>query len=359
MKTILTFIIILLFATPLLKAQDLKLTYEKASQLADVPLGCIDKEYPNKLGQVLNDDNDLKSPSKLHPIFYGCFDWHSSVHGHWLLTKFLNDHPATDLSNNISSRWDERFTTINVIKEVNYFMITNNTNFERTYGWAWLLKLQMALDTGKHPESKGWAKALQPLSDLIVGKYKTFLPKLSYPIRVGEHTNTAFGLAFALDYARLKKDKELEDLIVKRAKDFYGSDCDCPIEWEPSGYDFLSPCLQEINLMAEVLPKDEFAKWLKQFAPQILKKKFDLEPGKVVDRTDGKLVHLDGLNFSRAWCLYRLAKHLPKQKENLVRLGDLHVKASIDQVIGSHYMGSHWLASFLVYALEMRESINS
>ena len=141
---------------------------------------------------------------------------------------------------------------------------------------------------------------------------------------------------------------------VKRAKDFYLQDCDCPLEWEPSGYDFLSPCLQEANLMAEVLKPAEFQKWVKQFMPQILKKKFTLEPGKVLDRTDGKLVHLDGLNFSRAWCLYRLGKHLPKQKANLNQIADQHLKASMNQVLGSHYMGSHWLASFLVYALEMR-----
>ncbi len=340
-------------------AQDLMISYEKANALADVPLGCIDKEYPNKLGQVLNDDDDLKNPKSLHPIFYGCFDWHSSVHGHWLLTKFMKDFPATDLSNNIAARWNEKFTTLKVIREVNYFSIPNNTNFERTYGWAWLLKLQMALDNGNHPQAKEWANALQPLSNLIISRYKEFLPKLAYPIRVGEHTNTAFGLAFALDYARNGKNKELENLIIKKAKDFYGKDCDCPIEWEPSGYDFLSPCLQEINLMAEVLSNEEFGKWIKKFMPQLLKKNFDLKPGIVIDRTDGKLVHLDGLNFSRAWCLYRLANHLPKQKENLIRIGDIHVKASMKQVIGSHYMGSHWLASFLVYALEMREKINA
>ena len=335
-------------------AQNFDLTYEKAMELADVPLGCIDKEYPNKLGQVLNEDKDLKSPTALHPIFYGCFDWHSSVHGHWLLTKFLNDYSATDLSNNITSRWNERFTTINVIKEVNYFSLANNTNFERTYGWAWLLKLQTELNSSEHRQAKEWSSALLPLTNIIVEKYKTFLPKLSYPIRVGEHTNTAFGLAFALDYARESKNTELEDLIVKRAKDFYLQDCDCPLEWEPSGYDFLSPCLQEANLMAEVLKPAEFQKWVKQFMPQILKKKFTLEPGKVLDRTDGKLVHLDGLNFSRAWCLYRLGKHLPKQKANLNQIADQHLKASMNQVLGSHYMGSHWLASFLVYALEMR-----
>ncbi|MDX1348803.1 MAG: DUF2891 domain-containing protein [Putridiphycobacter sp.] len=338
-------------------AQEFELTYEKAEQLADIPLGCINQEYPNKLGQVLNEDTDLKTPQKLHPIFYGCFDWHSSVHGHWLLTKFLNDYPASNLSNNIASQWNRRFTTLNVIREVNYFSLANNTNFERTYGWAWLLKLQMALNTSDHQQAKDWATALQPLSNIIVEKYKSFLPKLSYPIRVGEHTNTAFGLTFALDYAKQVNDSALINLIHSRARDFYANDCNCPIDWEPSGYDFLSPCLQEANLMADILAPAEFNKWIKQFIPQLLKKKFTLEPGKVLDRTDGKLVHLDGLNFSRAWCLYRLAKHLPKQKTNLIAIADTHLKQSMSQVIGSHYMGSHWLASFLVYALEMREAV--
>lgn len=352
-------ITILLLSLPtIIIPQNLELTYQKAEALADVPLGCIDKEYPNKLGQVLNEDSDLKSPENLHPVFYGCFDWHSSVHGHWLLTKFLNDYPATDLSNNIANRWNSRFTTIKVIKEVNYFSIKNNTKFERTYGWAWLLKLQTELNKSSHQQSKNWSAALLPLTNIIVDKYKTFLPKLAYPIRVGEHTNTAFGLAFALDYARATSEAELEALIIERAKDFYLNDCDCPIEWEPSGYDFLSPCLQEANLMAEVLAPVEFNKWLKQFMPKLLKKKFQLEPGKVLDRTDGKLVHLDGLNFSRAWCLYRLAKHLPKQKANLIQIADQHLNASMNQVIGSHYMGSHWLASFLVYALEMRGEVD-
>ncbi len=357
MKQLITIFSILIANTLISQNSDFKLNYDNASKLADVPLRCIDKEYPNKLGQVLNADSDLRTPSDLHPVFYGCFDWHSSVHGHWLLTKVLNDFPATDLSRNISQRWDEKFTLLNVLKEVNYFSLENNKTFERTYGWAWLLKLQMALKQSKHQNAANWHKSLQPLANLIVKKYKEFLPKLAYPIRVGEHTNTAFGLAFALDYARFEKDSVLENMIVNKAKSFYMGDKNCPIEWEPGGFDFLSPCLQEANLMAEVLQPEEFKEWLKGFIPQLLKKKFTLEPAKVLDREDGKLVHLDGLNFSRAWCLYRLAAHLPKQKEKLISIADQHVTASMDHVTGSHYMGSHWLASFLVYALEMRGAI--
>ena len=357
MKLSLTFLFALLLNTAFTQQIGFDLNYEQAEKLADVPLGCINKEYPNKLGQVLNDDKDLRSPEDLHPVFYGCFDWHSSVHGHWLLTKLLNDHPATNLSQNIADQWNERFTLLNVLKEVNYFSLKNNTNYERTYGWAWLLKLQMTLKTANHPNAKQWYDALQPLVKIIVEKYKTFLPKLAYPIRVGEHTNTAFGLSFALDYARLEKDTELENLIVTKAKQFYLNDKNCPITWEPSGFDFLSPCLEEANLMAEVLTPTEFKTWIKGFLPTILKNKFNLMPGMVLDRADGKLVHLDGLNFSRAWCLYRLARHLPKQKGVLIYIADSHIEASKDHVIGSHYMGSHWLASFLVYALEMRAEL--
>ncbi|MFK8037546.1 MAG: DUF2891 domain-containing protein [Crocinitomicaceae bacterium] len=353
------FIFSSLFISFLLTAssQKFELNYEKASRLADVPLGCIEKEYPNKLGQVLNSDSDLKNPKTLRPAFYGCFDWHSSVHGHWLLTKFMNDFPGTDLSQNIANHWQITFTREKIEAEKDFFSSPNNTNFERTYGWTWLLKLQLSLNESNHPNAKQWAKNLQPLSNLVVEKYLNFLPKLAYPIRVGEHTNTAFGLSFALDFARQTKHAALEKMIVEKAKLFFENDCDCPLEWEPSGYDFLSPCLQEANLMSEVLNPEAFKKWIKQFMPQILKKKFTLAPGKVKDRTDGKLVHLDGLNFSRAWCLYRLAKHLPKQKETLIFIADQHLKTSMKQVVGSHYMGSHWLASFLVYALEMR-SVN-
>lgn len=348
-------IALLILALPALAfTQTFDITYEKAEQLADVPLGCINKEYPNKLGQVLNEQSDLKEPSNLHPIFYGCFDWHSAVHGHWLLTKFLNKYPATNLSNNVANQWNDRFTTIKVIKEVNYFSSANNKNFERTYGWAWLLKLQTELNASNHKDGKIWAATLLPLTNIIVGKYKEFLPKLAYPIRVGEHTNTAFGLSFALDYARSVQDEAFEQLIINRAKDFYGNDKAAPLTWEPSGFDFLSPALSEANLMAEVLTEAEFSKWIKGFLPSILKSKFTLKPGIVNDRSDGKLVHLDGLNFSRAWCLYRLSAHLPKQKENLIRIADEHLKASMNQVIGSDYMGSHWLASFLVYAMDMR-----
>jgi hypothetical protein len=336
---------------------DLKLEYAIMDKFAQLPLNCIETEYPYKLGQVLSSDEDLKAPRDLHPIFYGCFDWHSSVHGHWLLAKAIQKFPNTELSAKAIALFDRQFITEKVAKELAFFSTNLNQSFERTYGWAWLLKLHAELATLPHDKAHKWSANLQPLTDHIVKGYLDFLPKLVYPIRVGEHTNTAFGLSLALDYARASKNTVLENMIVQRSKDYYLQDAGCPITWEPSGFDFISPCLQEAELMGKVLPKVEFEKWLVAFLPELVDPNFKLAPGIVADRTDGKLVHLDGLNFSRAWCFYQLAEALPTHKKNLVAIADTHVRASMSQVAGSDYMGSHWLASFLVYALEMREKI--
>lgn len=339
------------------QTNDLDLNLEKAKKLSTVPLECIHKEYPNKLNQVLTDSTHLQSPRELHPIFYGCFDWHSSVHGHWLLARMMNKYPDSDLEKEIAELFDQQFSISNVQKELAYFQPALNKSFERTYGWAWILKLYAELHQSPLNSDHKWTNNLQSLINEIVGSYKAFLPKLVYPIRVGEHTNTAFGLSLALDYARVVGDTEFEDLIITRSKAFYLNDLQCPIHWEPSGFDFISPCLQEAELMSKILDEKEFEKWLKEFMPQLFEKAFQLEPGKVLDRTDGKLVHLDGLNFSRAWCLYGITEKLPRKCEHLEQIGDNHIKASMDQVVGSDYMGSHWLASFLVYALEKKEAL--
>jgi len=206
-------------------------------------------------------------------------------------------------------------------------------------------------------EKLNWYSSLTVLSEHLSGSFKQFLPKLVYPIRVGEHTNTAFGLSLALDYARTVKDQDLENLIVHNATGFYVQDRNCPLDWEPSGFDFLSPCLQEADLMSQVIQDDEeFVNWLTQFLPQLFDPEFELEPGHVVDRTDGKLVHLDGLNFSRAWCLYSVGARLAgSTRARLILMGDNHVETSRDAVVGSNYMGSHWLATFLLRALEKRK----
>jgi hypothetical protein len=338
--------------------ESLQLNLETAERLSTLPFDCIEVEYPNKLNQVLTDSTHLARPTELHPVFYGCFDWHSAVHGHWLLAKAMNSFPDSELAMRVVTLFDKQFTVPNVQKELIYFQPKLNNSFERTYGWAWILKLQAELKKSPYDADRKWSFSLQSLIDFIVTQYKEFLPKLVYPIRVGEHTNTAFGMSLALDYSRSVEDKEFESLIIQRSKEYYMTDEGCPIDWEPSGFDFLSPCLQEAELMSKILSKKEFGKWVDRFMPELKEESFELEPGKVLDRTDGKLVHLDGLNFSRAWCLYRLAAVLLKNEKRLVEVADAHIRESINQVVGSDYMGSHWLASFLLYALENRESLS-
>lgn len=330
---------------------------EIAVALAEVPLECIHQEYPNKLGQVLEGNQDLASPSHLHPIFYGCFDWHSSVHGHWMLANVLNTYPNAHVSKEIIDLFDKQFTRANMEQELAFFQTKFNKSFERTYGWGWYLKLIAELETSPLNKEHRWTENLQPLTDHLVQNYRTFLPKLLYPIRVGEHTNTAFGLSLAYDYAIKVGDKEFEGIIKGRSIDYFAKDASCPIGWEPSGSDFISPCLQEAELMSKVLDGEAFYVWIQQFMPELLENSFTLFPGEVVDRTDGKLVHLDGLNFSRAWCLYGIAEKLGSNKEHLIKVADQHVNSSKNQVIGSDYMGSHWLASFYLRALQMRSQI--
>ncbi len=327
-----------------------KLNLEQANRLSALPVHCINTEYPNKLGQTLGSDDDLKSPQELHPAFYGCFDWHSAVHGHWSLVKLLKEFPELNNRDEVIQKLLANISKENIAQEVLYFKGKYNTSYERTYGWAWLLKLAEELHTWNHPEAKVLEENLQPLTDLIVERYLEFLPKLNYPIRVGEHPNTAFGLSFAYDYALATENTQLQTLIENRAKEFYLDDQDCPIEWEPSGFDFLSPCLEEAALMKRVLAKDEFLSWVNDFLPELNNEDFDIEVGKVSDRTDGKLVHLDGVNFSRAWSLNYIAKDLP-EFNHLQNLSNKHINYSLPSIVGDSYEGGHWLGSFAIYAL--------
>lgn len=327
-----------------------KLNLEQANRLASLPIHCINTEYPNKLGQVLGGNEDLKSPQELHPAFYGCFDWHSAVHGHWSLVKLLKEFPELNAREDIIQKLLANISKENIAQEVLYFKGKHNTSYERTYGWAWLLKLAEELHTWNHPKARILEANLQPLTDLIVERYLEFLPKLNYPIRVGEHPNTAFGLSFAYDYALATDNAQLQTLIETRAKEFYSDDQDCPLEWEPSGFDFLSPCLEEAALMKRVLPKEEFLSWINDFLPELNNEDFDIEVGKVSDRTDGKLVHLDGVNFSRAWSLNYIAKDLP-EFNHLQNLANKHINYSLPSIVGDSYEGGHWLGSFAIYAL--------
>ena len=323
---------------------------EEANRLADLPIHCIQTEYPNKLGQTIGSSADLKEPKILHPAFYGCFDWHSAVHGHWSLVSLLKQFPELHKKNEIERMLLQNISKENIANEVSYFFDKHNTSYERTYGWAWILKLAEELHTWNTPLARALENNLQPLTDLIVTKYIEFLPKLNYPLRVGEHPNTAFGLSFAYDYANTVGSEELKSLIIQRSKDFYLKDANCPLTWEPSGFDFLSPCFEEAALMKRILPKEEFKTWLADFLPQLKDKNFTLEPGKVSDRTDGKLVHLDGVNFSRAWSLYEIAKDLPEYA-HLKNSANAHVNYSLPSIVGDSYEGGHWLGTFAIYAL--------
>lgn len=329
-----------------------ELTQAEANRLAAMPLHCIQTEYPNKLNQVLADETHLQSPKKLHPAFYGCFDWHSSVHGHWMLVTLLRHFPQLENQQLIRQRLLENISAENIQAEVAYFFMPQNGTFERTYGWAWLLKLAEELHLWDDPLARQLEKNLQPLTQLMIEKYQEFLPKLIYPIRTGEHPNTAFGLSLAFDYARTTGHQQLQDLIRSRAKDWFAADQQCPLNWEPNGFDFLSPCLQELDIMRKVLDKPEYEKWLQQFLPQLADKNFRLAPARVSDRTDGKLVHLDGLNFSRAWCLYGVIRDLPQHYAHLQPIADEHIRFSLPAIVDDNYEGTHWLGSFAVYALQ-------
>jgi hypothetical protein len=327
---------------------------EKACYLYHFAYECIDQEYPNKLGQVLGDDSYLAPPRELHPAFYGCFDWHSSVHGHWTLVAILNTFPEFEYKYEILEKLKKNITKENILKEVEYFDDEHNKNYERTYGWAWLLKLDEALLEWDTPEARELHENLEPLVDMISGKFIEFLDKLIYPIRVGEHTNIAFGMSFAYDYAQ-KYNAELAQKIEEKAKEYFLNDRECPLTWEPGGFDFLSPCLQEAALMQKVLPEKEFHNWLKKFLPGFEKNpgKF-LQPAEVTDRSDGKLAHLDGLNFSRAWCLFEMGYSLKNRK--MIDLGIRHFNYSFEKMDSDEYAGAHWLASFATYALIKSEA---
>ncbi|UIR57519.1 DUF2891 domain-containing protein [Sphingobacterium sp. SRCM116780] len=322
----------------------------EAKRILTLPLHCLEVEYPNKLGQVIGSEQDLKTPSQLHPIFYGCFDWHSSVHGYWSMVKVLKTFPNLSESTAVRALLNSKINTDNVNKEIAFFLDKNNKGFERTYGWAWLLQLQAELINWKDPDAEKWAKALQPLADLLVKNYEEYLPKLVYPIRSGQHDNSAFGFSLALDYAKVTQDTAFENLIIEHANRLYSHDKSCNIAYEPSGSDFLSPCLEEAYLMSKILNLDDSKKWLKDFMPDLFKKDFKLEPGIVKDRTDGKLVHLDGLNFSRATCLNGIAHKLPELK-HLHVLAYHHLQYSLPNISNDDYMGSHWLGTFALYAI--------
>jgi hypothetical protein len=325
-----------------------KITLEEAEKLVQLPFSCVTQEFPNKLNQVIGDTTDLKSPKELHPAFYGCFDWHSAVHGHWSLVELLRMRPELKEADSIKSVLATHLTKENILKEVEYFERDINSGYERMYGWAWTFKLSQTLYEWEDSLGKELHKNLIPLTPILKEKFDAFIPELVYPIRVGEHTNTAFALNLMYEYAESVNDKAFVENISKAAKRFYTEDSSCPLEWEPSGYDFLSPCLEEAVLMQKILEKEQFDDWIASFLPQLQEKTFNLKPAKVSDRSDGKLVHLDGLNFSRAWNLFKLAEN--PNFEHLKPIAVEHYNAAYPNLVGDGYEGGHWLASFAIYA---------
>ncbi len=322
-----------------------------ASQFAQLALKAIGKPYPYKPAHVWVNDEDNLPPRRLNPVFYGAYDWHSAVHGHWVLVRTLKQFPNLPEKDKIRATLAKQFTAEALAAEAAYFSRPHTGPFERPYGWTWLLKLVMELREWDDPDAKIWASRFAPLENLLVDRYLKYFPKQSYPIRHGVHSNTAFGLGFALDYARAMKNGKLESLIVERAKFYFLKDKDAPARWEPDGADFLSPSLCEADLMRRVLPGQEFQSWLHDFLPNLQRKepKSLFVPATVSDRTDPQIAHLDGLNISRAWCLISVAKALPENdpaRKPLLESAGIHARDGLAHVASGDYAGEHWLASF-------------
>ena len=334
----------------------LKLSEEQAIKFARLALKNIHREYPSKPGNVLESPKDVLSPKQLYPAFHGCYDWHSSVHGHWMLVRILKEYPQLKEAGDIRKALAKNITKENLEAEAAFFLKPESKSFERPYGWSWFLKLALELRSWEDPLGKELAQYLKPLEEIIVGRYIQYFPRQTYPIRSGVHSNTAFGLTYALDYSRQIQNKELEQLIIKRAQEYYLKDETIPAKWEPDGADFFSPSLMEADLMRRILPQKEFSTWLDKFYPNLLKSEPAklFSPAVVSDRSDPQIVHLDGLNLSRAWCMKNIGLSLlENDPRRIIFLESVrkHAEASLGHVSSGDYAGEHWLASFAVNLL--------
>ena len=335
-----------------------------AERFGKLALACVDKEYPNKISHVLNSDADVAPPRKLTPAFCGCYDWHSSVHGHWLLVRLVRTFPEAPFAAAARDALKKSLTSEHLKEEANYLRGKGRATFERPYGLSWLLQLCAELRERDDPQAREMSANLRPLEEAAVERLKTWLPKLSHPVRIGEHDQTAFGLGLMLDYARTAGNEEFVKLVSDSARKFFLADKNCPLAYEPSGEDFLSPSLGEADLMRRVLPQSEFAKWLKEFMPQIPTTPPQSEATTTwlpvaisPDPSDPKLAHLDGLNLSRAWMLEGILSALPSDDSRRLALqatADAHRRAGLAAVTGKHYEGGHWLGSFAVYLTTKR-----
>ncbi len=345
---------ILFMLSHVVSAKEAPASEQYEQVFADLALHCIHQEYPNVIKHSMKSEADVMPPSKLYPAFYGCLDWHSSVHGHWLLVRMLNkasDKLDTDL---ILEKLAQSFTPEKLAGEMKTYTRSDTSTFERPYGLAWYLQLMTELRQASFPQAKEWIETLQPLEVKIVANITSWLHKLAYPIRTGEHSQTAFAFGLMLDWSRANENAEFEALLTKKVKQFYLKDKTCPIAYEPSGQDFLSPCLAEADLMRRVLPKSEYSVWLSEFFPQLNEGDQSwITPATVADKSDGKLAHLDGLNLSRSWMLEGIIGGLDKDDKRVALLTQnlkAHREAGLNSVFGDmHYMGSHWLGSFAAY----------
>jgi hypothetical protein len=331
------------------------LSPELASRFARTALGHVGREWPNKLDHVLSGPQDVRGPRDLHPIFFGSFDWHSCVHGHWLLARLYRRFPNSAEAREIRAFLDVQFTPANVEGEVAYLRNPASRGFERPYGWAWLLMLAGELARHESEEGRRWSEALKPLADAFVARFASFLPLATYPVRAGVHSNTAFALVLTLDYAAAVNDSRLEQICAEKVRAWYARDEDCQA-WEPSQDEFLSPALMEAACMRQVLTPAEYRVWFARFLPRAARGEPTtlFSPATVSDRSDGKIAHLDGLNLSRAWCWRLIADGLsdgdplhPRVEETV----EIHLASALDHIQGD-YMGEHWLASFALLALD-------
>ena len=334
---------------------------QAAARFAALALQCLHQEYPNHISHTLNSDADLRAPHELTPAFYGCLDWHSDVHGHWLLVRLLRMFPDAPFAARARSELAASLTPQNIAAEIAYLHGAGRASFERPYGLAWLLRLAAELHRWDDPQGQRWSATLAPLETEAATRLKSWLPKLHYPIRIGEHDQTAFSFGLMWDWASVTGDARMRELLAAAAQRFYRHDRRCPLAYEPSGEDFLSPCLAEADFMRRVLPAPLFASWLTTFLPQIpgtaaaqpaAAPTAWLSPAVVTDRSDPKLAHIDGLNLSRAWMLQGIAHGLPRQDARVAALraaATRHADASLPAVTGQYYEGGHWLGTFAVY----------
>jgi hypothetical protein len=325
-----------------------------AARFAGLALKCLHAEYPSHVSHTMDSDGDALPPHLLNPAFYGCFDWHSDVHGHWLLVRLVRLFPEAAFAPRARVELDRSLTAENIAGEVAYLKRAGRASFERPYGLAWLLRLSAELRSWNDNQAREWASVLQPLEAEAALRLKIWLPKLHYPIRIGEHDQTAFSFGLMWDWAGVAGDAQMRTLLADAARRFYLDDRHCPIDYEPSGQDFLSPCLAEADFMRRVLEPAEFGRWLSSFLPGITAKAPPtwLQPGVVTDRADPKLAHIDGLNLSRAWMLEGIAHGLDPNDRRigvLRAMSSRHREAALPAVTGEHYEGGHWLGTFAVY----------